>query len=66
MITDEIVSFEIVSMWRNIDFFYEKSHMTLSLNFWHNGRAINLPVSRAQKTFGPGEITDSTVAKYLC
>jgi hypothetical protein len=35
MITDEIISFQILSRWRSIDFVCEKSQMTLSLNGQH-------------------------------
>jgi hypothetical protein len=51
MITHKIVSFHIASVWRNADFFCEKSQMTLSLNPQHNGTVINLPVSLIQQTF---------------
>jgi hypothetical protein len=40
-------------VWRNIDFFYEKSQRTLSWNGQHNEAEVNLPISGAQRPFGP-------------
>jgi hypothetical protein len=49
-----VVFVDILSMSRKFDFFPEKATMTLWLNVQHNGTAINLPVSPAERTFGSG------------
>jgi hypothetical protein len=55
----------------------KKSYMTLSLNVQQNGSEVNLPISRASRTFaraidneltavlGADAIAYSTVTKYL-
>jgi hypothetical protein len=53
MIVHEMASFNIISVWRNADFFYEKSQIMLSFNVQHIGTGINLPVSRAQNDCWP-------------
>jgi hypothetical protein len=69
--------FSGASVWSKRVSFITKSQMTLSPNVLHNGTAIDLPVSCAQKIFtravrdelapalGRDTITYSTMTKYL-
>jgi hypothetical protein len=54
MMTHSIISFHIVSVWKNIDFVYEKWQMMLKLNAYPLGPAINMPICRAQRTVSQG------------
>jgi hypothetical protein len=56
MITRSMICSDISYLLRKIHFFHQKSYMTLSLNVRQNGTEINLLVSRAQRTFGPGRL----------
>jgi hypothetical protein len=77
MITCQTTCSDIHDLLRKMHFFHQKSYMTLSLDVRQNGPEINLPVSRAQRTFaravyneltavlGADVIAYSTVTKSL-
>jgi hypothetical protein len=54
MIIHSTTCSDISYLLRKLHFFHQKSYMMLSFNVRQNGPEINLPVSHAQRTFGPG------------